>query len=163
GSSSRDFWVDQTVCRGSVFWPRRCVGAAGIFWLSAAPAVPIPSWRPSPRSRPGSCTQPPHISQRGARPNLPPLPPFSPTPLLRTGFAYEPPSELPRHGLYHPDLPPGASLADWLARHDLARPAVGLLFYRSHWMSGNLAFIDALVREIERRGGDALPIFTSSL
>ncbi len=83
--------------------------------------------------------------------------------LLRTGFGSEPPRELPRHGLYHPDLSPGASLADWLARRDPARPAVGLLFYRSHWMSGNLAFIDALVRDIERRGGDALPIFTSSL
>ncbi|HZV03738.1 MAG TPA: cobaltochelatase subunit CobN [Gemmataceae bacterium] len=83
--------------------------------------------------------------------------------LLRTGFGYEPPCEQPRHGLYHPDLPPGASLADWLARRDPARPAVGLLFYRSHWMSGNLAFIDALVRDIERKGGDALPIFTSSL
>jgi cobaltochelatase CobN len=83
--------------------------------------------------------------------------------LLRTGFGHEPPCEQPRHGLYHPDLPPGASLADWLARRDSARPAVGLLFYRSHWMSGNLAFIDALVRDIERRGGDALPIFTSSL
>ncbi len=83
--------------------------------------------------------------------------------LLRSGFGYEPPREQPRHGLYHPDLPPGASLAEWLARRDPSRPAVGLLFYRSHWMSGNLAFIDALVRDIERRGGDALPIFTSSL
>jgi cobaltochelatase CobN len=83
--------------------------------------------------------------------------------LLRSGFGYEPPREQPRHGLYHPDLPPGASLADWLARHDPARPVVGLLFYRSHWMSGNLAFIDALVRDIERCGGDALPIFTASL
>ncbi len=83
--------------------------------------------------------------------------------LLRTGFGYEPPRELPRHGLYHPDLAPGATLADWLARRDPSRPAVGLLFYRSHWMSGNLTFIDALVRDIERRGGDALPVFTSSL
>jgi cobaltochelatase CobN len=83
--------------------------------------------------------------------------------LLRSGFGYEPPRELPRHGLYHPDLPPAATLADWLARRDPSRPAVGLLFYRSHWMSGNLAFIDALVRDIERHGGDALPIFTSSL
>jgi cobaltochelatase CobN len=83
--------------------------------------------------------------------------------LLRSGFGYEPPRDQPRHGLYHPDLPPGSSLADWLARRDPSRPTVGLLFYRSHWMSGNLAFIDALVRDIERRGGDALPIFTSSL
>jgi cobaltochelatase CobN len=83
--------------------------------------------------------------------------------LLRSGFGYEPPREGPRHGLYHPDLPPGASLVDWLARRDLSRPVIGLLFYRSHWMSGNLAFIDALVRDIERHDGTALPIFTSSL
>ena len=31
-------------------------------------------------------------------------------------------------------------------------PTVGLLFYRAHWMSGNLAFVDAFVREIESQG-----------
>ena len=43
------------------------------------------------------------------------------------------------------------------------RPAVGVLFYRTHWMSGNLAFIDACVRELEARGANALPVFTASL
>ena len=62
-----------------------------------------------------------------------------------------------------PTCPRGATLADWLARRDPAKPTVGILFYRSHWMSGNLAFIDALVRAIEARGGQALPVFTSSL
>jgi cobaltochelatase CobN len=101
--------------------------------------------------------------QAGAAVNFAQLLRFLSDHLLRSGFGYEPPREQPRHGLYHPDLPPGASLAEWLARRDPSRPAVGLLFYRSHWMSGNLAFIHALVRDIERRGGDALPIFTSSL
>ncbi|HTU91830.1 MAG TPA: cobaltochelatase subunit CobN [Gemmataceae bacterium] len=101
--------------------------------------------------------------QAGGAANLAHLLRFLSDHLLRSGFGYEPPCEQPRHGLYHPDLPPGASLADWLSRRDPSRPAVGLLFYRSHWMSGNLAFIDELVRDIERRGGDALPIFTSSL
>jgi cobaltochelatase CobN len=83
--------------------------------------------------------------------------------LLLTGFGYEPPQPQPPHGIYHPDLPAGVTLADWQASHDPARPAVGLLFYRAHWMSGNLAFIDALVQAIEARGGDALPVFTDSL
>jgi cobaltochelatase CobN len=83
--------------------------------------------------------------------------------LLRTGFGYDAPHEQPQHGLYHPDLPGQPTLADWLARYDRNRPTVGLIFYRSHWMSGNVAFIDALVREVEKRGGNGLPIFTSSL
>src|SRR5262249_46026617 len=39
----------------------------------------------------------------------------------------------------------------------------GLLFYRAHWMSGNLGFVDILVREIERQGANALPVFTATL
>jgi cobaltochelatase CobN len=83
--------------------------------------------------------------------------------LLLTGFGHAPPAEQPQHGVYHPDLPRGAILADWLARRDPARPTVGVLFYRSHWMSGNLTFIDACVRELEERGANALPVFTASL
>ena len=57
----------------------------------------------------------------------------------------------------------GATLKDWLAQCDPARPTVGVLFYRSHWMSGNLAFVDTLVRAVERQGGNALPVFTLTL
>src|SRR5262249_881064 len=56
-----------------------------------------------------------------------------------------------------------ATLDELLMRRDPQRPTIGLLFYRAHWMSGNLAFIDAFVREIEARGANALPVFTSSL
>jgi cobaltochelatase CobN len=82
---------------------------------------------------------------------------------LLTGFGHEPPAARPQHGIYHPDLPRDATLTDWLARRDPGRPAVGLVFYRSHWMSGNLDFVDAFVRAIERRGAQVLPVFTSSL
>jgi cobaltochelatase CobN len=101
--------------------------------------------------------------QAGGRDNLAQLLRFLADHLLLTGFGYEPPAEQPQHGLYHPDLPRGAALADWLARRDPARPTVGLLFYRSHWMSGNLAFVDACVRELAARGANALPVFTASL
>ena len=40
--------------------------------------------------------------------------------LLLTGLGYEPPTPLPRDGLYHPDAPDGLTLEDWSAR--FARP-----------------------------------------
>jgi cobaltochelatase CobN len=101
--------------------------------------------------------------QLGGRDNVAHLLRFLSDHLLLTGFGYEPPQDKPRHGIYHPDLPAGASLAEWRERFDPSRPTIGVLFYRAHWMSGNLAFVDALVREIEARGGNALAVFTSSL
>jgi cobaltochelatase CobN len=87
--------------------------------------------------------------QAGGPDNLAQLLRFLADHLLLTGFGHAPPAEQPPHGVYHPDLPRGATLADWLGRRDPAWPTVGLLFYRSHWMSGNLAFVDACVRELE--------------
>jgi cobaltochelatase CobN len=82
--------------------------------------------------------------------------------LLTTGFDYDPPAEQPRHGVYHPDVPEG-TLEAWRARHDLARPTVGLLFYRVHLLAGNTAFVDALVRAGEAAGLNVLPVYTYSL
>ena len=83
--------------------------------------------------------------------------------LLAAGFGFDAPAEQPRHGIYHPDLPAGASLAELRARHEPAQPTIGVLFYRSHLQSGNTDFVDALVREVEARGANALPVFTYSL
>ncbi|QDD65054.1 cobaltochelatase subunit CobN [Herbaspirillum seropedicae] len=86
--------------------------------------------------------------------------------LLLSGYGYEPAQALPEHGLYHPDLEQDAGIADWLALRAQApagKPAVGIIFYRAHWLSGNTAFIDALVAALEARGLDVLPVFTSSL
>ncbi len=86
--------------------------------------------------------------------------------LLLSGYGYEPAQALPEHGLYHPDLEQDAGLDDWLALRAQApagKPAVGIIFYRAHWLSGNTAFIDALVAALEARGMDVLPVFTSSL
>ncbi|MBI3897183.1 MAG: cobaltochelatase subunit CobN [Gammaproteobacteria bacterium] len=83
--------------------------------------------------------------------------------LLFTGFGFDPPVPLPEHGIYHPDLADGADIADWLALRDPKRPSAGIVFYRAHWMSGNTRFIDALVRALEHRGLNVLPVFTASL
>ncbi|MBP0599433.1 cobaltochelatase subunit CobN [Herbaspirillum sp. LeCh32-8] len=86
--------------------------------------------------------------------------------LLLSGYGYEPAQALPEHGIHHPDLEQGAGIDDWLALRAQApagKPAVGIIFYRAHWLSGNTRFIDALVAALEARGMDVLPVFTSSL
>ncbi|MEU6998100.1 cobaltochelatase subunit CobN [Nonomuraea sp. NPDC046570] len=42
-------------------------------------------------------------------------------------------------------------------------PTVGVLYYRAHHMAGNTAFVETLCAAIEDAGGQALPIFCSSL
>src|SRR5215212_4004460 len=70
--------------------------------------------------------------------------------LLVEGYGFEPPLPLPERGVYHPDLPEGSQIEDLLALHHPERPTVGVIFYRTHWMSTNTAFVDALVHALER-------------
>ncbi len=83
--------------------------------------------------------------------------------LLGTGLGYDPPAELPAHGIYAAGVSRPLTLDEWLGRRDAAAPTIGVIFYRAHWMSGNLSFVDALIHEIERCGANALPVFTTSL
>ncbi|WP_434588394.1 cobaltochelatase subunit CobN [Streptomyces sp. A5-4] len=43
------------------------------------------------------------------------------------------------------------------------RPAVGVLFYRAHELSGNTSFVDVLCEQIEAQGANALPVYCGSL
>jgi cobaltochelatase CobN len=83
-----------------------------------------------------------------------------------TTYGCDPPRALPWDGRYHPAAPDGDAAAAWwssyLAARE-ARPVVGVLLYRAHWMTGNLAVIDALVSAIEDAGALALPVFCYSL
>src|ERR671921_159237 len=83
--------------------------------------------------------------------------------VLMEGYGFEPASPLPEVGIYHPGLPEDSSVEELLARHDPARPTVGVIFYRAHWMSGNTAFVDDLVEALEAAGADALPVYCYSL
>ncbi|HKE99424.1 MAG TPA: cobaltochelatase subunit CobN [Actinomycetes bacterium] len=76
---------------------------------------------------------------------------------LGGGLGFEPPVELPEEGYWHPRA------ADPSAVLDPARPTVGVVFYRAHWMSGNTGFVAALVDAVEAAGGNALPVFCYSL
>lgn len=74
--------------------------------------------------------------------------------LLAGGWGYDQPMEMPRHGVYI-----GKSKAEFNPN----QPTIGILFYRSHYLSGNTDFVDALIDAIEAAGGHALPVFTTSL
>jgi cobaltochelatase CobN len=74
------------------------------------------------------------------------------------GNGFEPPRELPELGVYVP----GAGDIDALPERD-GRPRVGLVFYRSHRVTGNTAFVDALAGAIERAGGQPICVWAYSL
>src|SRR5262245_2264967 len=96
--------------------------------------------------------------------------------VLLSGSAFEAPVVTPAYGVYGsrpaaeppPAEPPPAEPlaaepppAEPLAAG--ARPTVGVVFYRAHALAGNTAFVDTLCAAIESRGGNALPVYASSL
>jgi cobaltochelatase CobN len=81
---------------------------------------------------------------------------------LLEGHGFAPPREVPDLGVYVPgvgDVP----LDEALARRDPARPTVGVCFYRSHRLTGNTAFVDALCAAIEQAGGNPLAVWSYTL
>src|SRR5215218_4927813 len=83
--------------------------------------------------------------------------------LLLEGYSFEPPAPVPELGVYHPRLSDGSTLQDLLALHDTERPTVGVIFYRTHLLGGNTAFVDALVDSLQRAAANALPVYCYSL
>jgi cobaltochelatase CobN len=80
--------------------------------------------------------------------------------LLGTSYGHELPRTQPEVGIYHPEHTGLLDLETWQQRHCKSdRPTAGLVFYRAHWVTGNLAAVDALVRALEDRGLNVLPIF----
>jgi cobaltochelatase CobN len=80
--------------------------------------------------------------------------------LLGTSHGHEPPRPLPEVGIYHPEHAAALDLGAWRTRCcKPERPTAGLVFYRAHWVTGNLAPVDALVRALEARGLNVLPVF----
>jgi cobaltochelatase CobN len=83
---------------------------------------------------------------------------------LGTDYGHEAPAPMPWQGIYHPEVAEGTSLADFTsARVVEGKPSVGVLFYRAHWMSGNLGFMDDLIRSLESQDVNVLPVFSYSL
>ena len=85
---------------------------------------------------------------------------------LGSEFGHEAPEPVPWEGIYHPDAGPEetADVDRYLAsRFKAGLPSVGLLFYRAHWMSGNLQFVDELIRCLEGKDVNVLPVYSYSL
>ena len=103
---------------------------------------------------------------RGGIPNFRNLLLFLSDTYLGSDYGHEAPEPLPWEGLYHPEAT-AAAIVDTdtyiRQRFQPGRPSVGLLFYRAHWMSGNLQFIDALIRCLEAHQVNVLPVYSYSL
>jgi cobaltochelatase CobN len=101
---------------------------------------------------------------RGGVPNFVNLAGFLADACYGTDTNPVPPQDLPWEGVYHPGAPAGEDTEAWLAaRHDPEAPTVGVLFYRAQWMSGDLAFVDALIEAVEARGCNVIPAFSFTL
>ena len=84
--------------------------------------------------------------------------------LLVTGWGFEQPQELPLHGFY--DAPVGCpawSRPEACNADGCQPPTVGILFYRSHLLSGNTEFVDAIIHALHAHGLAARAIYTQSL
>ncbi len=106
----------------------------------------------------GAVTQAFAYLQNGGVENTAQLFRFLADTLAREGFGFEPPVELPDLGLYVPGVGDVSTV-----ELDLAKPTVGVVFYRSHRVTGNTAFVDALVAAIEAAGANALCAWAYSL
>ncbi|PSR27204.1 MAG: cobaltochelatase subunit CobN [Sulfobacillus benefaciens] len=84
---------------------------------------------------------------------------------LDTEMGFEPPREEPWSGIYWPSHQEALSLDTWrtLTQDYKDWPTVAILFYRAHWLAGNLSFVDAIIDGLLRRLLCPLPIFSQSL
>ena len=83
---------------------------------------------------------------------------------LGSDYGHEAPAEVPWEGVYHHGEAEGMDAGDFIQRRfQPGRPNIAVLFYRAHWMSGNLSTIDALVRRLEELGTNVLPVYSFSL
>lgn len=75
-----------------------------------------------------------------------------------------PPSEMPKTGVYHPDAPKiFANLTDYLEWYRAAKPGQGKLtavsFYHTYLGKRDLAYVDSILRELEKQGMAAAGVF----
>jgi cobaltochelatase CobN len=81
---------------------------------------------------------------------------------LLEGFGFEPPHEVADLGVYVPGQG-DVSIESAIAAFDPARPTIGICFYRSHRLTGNTAFVDALCAAISDAGGNPLAVWSYTL
>lgn len=81
-----------------------------------------------------------------------------------TDLGHEAPQPMPWEGIYRPELSKLPTIDEYSNEYiNSENITIAILFYRAHWMSGNLDFIDALIESLENKGANVLPIFSYSL
>jgi cobaltochelatase CobN len=99
----------------------------------------------------------------GGQENLRQLARFLSDAIELTGEGFEPPAPMPTWGLLErPDRRDGPAEEAEIGQAT-PRPTVAILYYRAHHVAGNTGFVHALANAIETAGGEALPVFCSSL
>jgi len=90
--------------------------------------------------------------------------------ILNANFDVEPVKEVAWQGLYHSNADIHFTEIDdylkWYGKNNpelIDKPKVGLLFYRSHWVSKNLDVENSLIDKFEKRGIGVIPIFSYSI
>ncbi|MDI6859198.1 MAG: cobaltochelatase subunit CobN [Methanocellales archaeon] len=80
--------------------------------------------------------------------------------VLGMGYDVDPPKDLLWEGIYHPDSEtPFRGIEEYLKWYKpRSRHKIGILFYRTYWVNGDLEIIDALIRELESEF-DVIPVF----
>jgi cobaltochelatase CobN len=73
------------------------------------------------------------------------------------------PRPVPCEGIHHPDRGDFPDLASYRPHLDPERPTIGILFYQNYWLNHDLAPVAALVRALERRGANVIPVFSLRL
>ncbi|MFG1704226.1 cobaltochelatase subunit CobN [Nonomuraea sp. M3C6] len=99
----------------------------------------------------GVCAEAHAYLAHGGPANLDELHAFLSDTVLLTGHGFAPPAPAPSWGR-----------SQRVARRQDG-PVIGVLYYRAHHMAGNTAFVETLCAAIEDAGGQALPVFCSSL
>jgi cobaltochelatase CobN len=71
---------------------------------------------------------------------------------------------VPQEGIYHPRHSYSGDVEAYCRKHiDATRPTIGIWFHQTYWANGNTAHVDALIREIEKLGSNALAVFSTRL
>lgn len=77
---------------------------------------------------------------------------------MLTGEGDVPQPDIPRtSGIYHPDFGADITMDEYLGHLDPSEPTVGVVFPVGNWLYGNMAHIDAFIREIEAQGMNVIP------
>jgi magnesium chelatase subunit H len=74
------------------------------------------------------------------------------------------PVEYPEQGVYHPDIKGRVSAESRLCHSSRnARGTIGLLLLRSYILSGDTGHYNGVIRSLERRGFNVVPVFCAGL